>query len=526
MDFPPERRKYFQRRAAYFADFPGYRDLTASPHSSDYGYRGPQRYKTPDPPSHSDLTTPSSGGSGNSRAPSLVRQIIARVDQYLGNVESRYNPNDPAAVVGRHSATQVRAAAVNVAVGSDATVSALFSSPAADNMAAGTVGPGTAGPAVTTATTSHKYPVPRADSPNPFHSLPSTKTTATAQQPLTAHPNPFLAQKDTAPQIQPWIPINTPEGEKVLKEKNLPGLTGTLYEEKKPRSTHSSRWSSSRPGSRPKSSRQPYASSSSTVVTPFPLRKAVITSATASEPSPFGPTDLNPFGPATSSVPNPFAPGTPAPPVLSSHPLPGLTSLTPQQQPPPVTLSPATRTQRRRGGAAAVGSATAKPAQQPQRAKQARPKQKARSQAPSPQVLPKQLPKQSPPRQSSPQQPPPQKSPPQQPLPQAASAQAIPSTAASTTTIPPNSSVQKPPPQPPPPQQPHPTPPAQGAFTFFVHGKPVLHGSGTTLTQNILTMTRGSGYSITTVGAVTAGGGVMASMEFGGSAGTGGAPGP
>ncbi|MCJ1287957.1 hypothetical protein MMC26_007310 [Xylographa opegraphella] len=81
------------------------------------------------------------------------------------------------------------------------------------------------------------YPIPRADSPSPFNPLPQTTTT---HQSPHLNPYPLLPHNDKAPHIQPWVPINSPKGQKFIREHNLPGLTGKPYE-KRPKSVPSSR---------------------------------------------------------------------------------------------------------------------------------------------------------------------------------------------------------------------------------------------------------------------------------------------
>ncbi|MCJ1287956.1 hypothetical protein MMC26_007309 [Xylographa opegraphella] len=103
MDFPNEGRRYFQRRAAYFTHYKRNGHPTPEPDSPDYGYRGPQRYQTPDRPSYSDLTTLSYGDSGNSKTSSLARQIVARVNQHLDNIQSSYSPDDLVTISAHHS---------------------------------------------------------------------------------------------------------------------------------------------------------------------------------------------------------------------------------------------------------------------------------------------------------------------------------------------------------------------------------------------------------------------------------------
>ncbi|MCJ1315412.1 mucin 5B, oligomeric mucus gel-forming [Xylographa vitiligo] len=349
VDFPEEGRRYFQRRAAYFADNPQNRDPTASVHSSYHGYKGPQRYRTPDPPSHSNLTSLSPSSSGNSKATSLVRQTITRVAQYRQNMQPRQVP-DLAAIVARHSAAGLQAAAEKAAADSARAV-------ATANMATGTAGLGTAATAatgtaatgtaapLTQSLTTHNYPVPRANSPSPLNPLPSTTTTTTHRSP-PHYPHTFLHPNDTPPQIQGFIPINSPEGLKVLKEKNLPGLT---YVQSTPSRTRS-RPRTSRNRSKIITLKVPSLTNSSSPATPSPLKQVTNAShgaITPPKPSiPTLPSPSYPVNPAFPSAPNPFtsAPFSPFPPsVLPSSSPPGG-----MQQPPLATPTPAARRPRRR----------------------------------------------------------------------------------------------------------------------------------------------------------------------------------
>ncbi|MCJ1434664.1 hypothetical protein MMC27_004033 [Xylographa pallens] len=332
MGFPAEGRRYFQRRAAYFADYSRDRDPTASSHSSDYGYKGSQRYRTPDPPSHSDLTSLSPGGSRNLRASSLGRQIITRVDQYLHNTQpsqsvQRTQPShksELAAIIARHSAAESQKAADQVAADMQTVVDevdadlqsaadqvvadAVATSLAADNnMATGTVGPGIGARGIVP-----HHPIPHPNSPGLFNPIPQTSTA----QPPPLNPNPFLpTPEDTAPHIQAWIPINSVEGEKVLQGNNLPSLTGTRYEEHKHRSARSPQ-SSSKARVRHKTPRHSHPSKASNLGRPSRLRNVVNASSPSlpSRPcSPFAPSVLP--SDTLTSIPRPFQEQPPPPPV-------------------------------------------------------------------------------------------------------------------------------------------------------------------------------------------------------------------
>ncbi|MCJ1378376.1 hypothetical protein MMC17_001474 [Xylographa soralifera] len=516
IDFSEEGRRYFQRRAAYFADYTGNRDHTASLHSSDYGYKGPQRYRTPDPPSHSNLTSVSLGGSGNSKNSSLMKQIVTRVHRYLQDTQPSHN-RDLAAIIARHSVAQLQAdadkIAADTAVAATATADRFAADKiaaeeavrqcetaaataraaaerlvaerfvadrlAADNQTAGTARFRTAqrdldkaqetltaaAVALEHGLVAKKNPFPHPDSPSPFNPLPHSTTTYG----LPPHDsNPFRSRDDTPPQIQPWIPINSPQGEKILRENNLPGLTGSPYEKTKPKPARTPRRNFINPGLRPKQPRRPRPSksSSTTPSTPSPLRGVINASPPAATlPLPSSSNPFDPANPSLPTVPNPFTPPNPgvpaappsspfspfAPSILPSYSPPGLTPLFHQQQPPVVTPTPAGRTSGR-GTVGAMASASA-PA-----AKPAPPK---------------------PPKAEKPQRP-----------------QA---------------------------RQPMPAPPTPSAVTFQVDGKTVLQCSGTGPASGAPTVTSGPGYALTTT--VLGTGGLVASMTVGGAAaGPSGAP--
>ena len=238
MDFPKEGRRYFQRRAAYFAGYPRNRNLTASPHSSDYGYMAPRRYRTPDPPSQSDLSSPSPRGSGDPGASGLVGQIITSVNQYLQNTQPSQNVQSTqpsrkpelAAIIARHSAAETQKAADQVAAELQPAVNQVVADAVAISSASDPMATRTAGPEIVGRGKVTHHPILHPNRPSLFSPRPQTSTT----YPLSSTPNLCLHPRDDiAPPIQPWIPVNSPEGEKVLQENHLRGLTESPYREHK-----------------------------------------------------------------------------------------------------------------------------------------------------------------------------------------------------------------------------------------------------------------------------------------------------
>ncbi|MCJ1388044.1 hypothetical protein MMC18_000888 [Xylographa bjoerkii] len=368
MDFPGEGRRYFQRRAAYFADFTGGRDATASLHTSDYGYKGPQRYMTPDAPSHSDLT---SFPSDNTRRSSLMNQIVRRVHQHLQATQASHGINTAAISAHHPAADGDKATADGVAadkavadkvaadrIAEDAARKAREKAKRTLTKAEQTLK--AAGTILADDLTANKHPIPRPDSPNPFNPLPHTSIT---HNPQSLHLLSTPTCDKTPPTIQPWIPINSPQGEKVLKELNLPGLTGTPYQEKKTK-PRKPRRNSINQDLHPKKPRSRRGRLSSTPSTSSPLRNVTAASPpTANTALPSSSPPVTPDNPALPTRP-PTTPQSPYDPsVLPSYSPPGAT---PEFQQQSGTSTPAPRPSGRTQVVTVADGVAAGPAHQAQ----------------------------------------------------------------------------------------------------------------------------------------------------------------
>ncbi|MCJ1397409.1 hypothetical protein MMC11_000602 [Xylographa trunciseda] len=333
MDFPEDGRRYFQRRAAYFADNPAGRDPTASLHTSDYGYKGPRRYKTSDPPSHSDLTT---SASRDSRSSSLINQIVRRVQQHLEATTRADRELENEKILALSSDADWQAAADRLCAeaaakgaaaveqvrekskGESAKAQEHLKRPVATRAATAenandeSSGAENANDKDSAAkkqafdrAAAKTYPVPRPGSPNPFNPLPRDSTITYNQLPSNTFA--YAPGNDTLPIVQPWIPVNSPQGNEILQNQELSRLTGSSYETKKTKIPPRPRRSPVNPNRWPKNPRdsrpRPLSSShqSSNPSTSSPLRN-VITASPPAETVP-GPTSSDPFTPVDSVQP-------------------------------------------------------------------------------------------------------------------------------------------------------------------------------------------------------------------------------